>query len=85
MNKVVEKASVATRTVTEISEGKHDPAPRTRRKPTYTGRSGRVDHTVIDMRVWKKAMQIAKGNRQRLEVRTHDTVIVHNHTDWKSK
>jgi len=84
MNKRVAKvATVAQRTVTEISEGKHEPPKRTRRTPTNTGRSGKVKTTVVDTRVWKKAMQIAKGNRHRLEVKDHETIIVHNHADWK--
>jgi len=86
MNKRVQKrASVAPSTVEDIGSGKIVTPVKTkaRNTPRNTGKSSKVKHTVVDMRVWKKAMQIAKGNRHRLEVKSATEIIVHNHADWK--
>lgn len=80
---VQQKARVASRTVTEISQGKHKPRQTRHSSMSSHPASGRISHTRTDIRVWKVAMKIAKGNRQRLEVRAPDVIIVHNHTDWK--
>lgn len=80
---VQQKASVAPRTVTEISQGKHK--PRQTRRASMAGHpaSGRITHIRTDIRVWKVAMKLAKGDRHRLEVRQPDVVVVHNNNTWK--
>jgi hypothetical protein len=83
--RVVNAASVAPSTVEDIGKGKVKVpvARKVSRTPSKTGRSSKVTHTRIDKRVWATAMKIAKGNRHLLEVRDHETVVVHNRQDWR--
>lgn len=81
---VQKTASVAPTTVTEISQGKHQ--PRRTRKASMSAHpaSGQIRHIRTDIRVWKVAMELANGDRQRLEVREPDIIVVHNFK-WKDK
>jgi hypothetical protein len=83
LNKMRDKASVAPATVTAISKGE---VRRTRKKAGKPQNVASPVHIVKpDIRVWKMALRLAKGNRKRLEVVEPTTVIVHNHTNWKAR
>ena len=80
--RMTRQASVAPRTVTEISQGKHKPRQTRRSSMASHPAGGKVSHIRTDIRVWKRAMELANGDRQRLEVRAADTIVVHNNK-WK--
>lgn len=81
MKNMGKDASVAPGTVTDISKGKHlTVVAKTRQaaKRSHPAGTRRVVVIKPDPRVWKQAVQIAGGNVKRLEVRDHETVVVHN-------
>jgi hypothetical protein len=82
VNKLREKASVAPATVTKISRGERVTPRRKAGKPQNV--ASPVKASKPDVRVWKVALRLAKGNHKRLEVVEPTTVIVHNHTNWKA-
>lgn len=81
MKRMSRDASVAPATVTDISQGKHQRAVAKRAAAKRSHPAGTRGTKVIkpDPRVWRKAKSLAGGNVKRLEVRDHETVIVHNH------
>jgi hypothetical protein len=82
VNKLVARASVAPKTVTKVSKDEVKAQRNKRKRPTRS-RSGKVTSTVIHLAVWKRAMEIAKRDRARIEVIANDCVIVHNNREWK--
>ena len=73
-------ASVAPGTVTDISQGKHQRAVAKRAAAKRSHPAGTRGVKVIkpDPRVWARAKELAHGNIRRLEIRDHETVVVHN-------
>jgi hypothetical protein len=74
-------ASVAPTTVTDISRGKHQTGVAKTRQASKRAHPAGTRRVVVikpDQRVWKQAVQMAGGNVKRLEVRDHETVVVHN-------
>lgn len=72
-------ASIHPRTVTDLSKNRvktRKASPRTRSK------NGKVNHIKVDLRVWKKAVQLAGKEMTRIEVISATDVIVHN-PGWK--
>jgi hypothetical protein len=53
--------------------------PRTRRPGV---RAAAVDHIVVHPQVWAKAMSLAGGQAQRVQVLSATDVVVHNHP-WR--
>lgn len=76
MTSVRKSASVAPRTVTEVSMGKH--SKKTRKAPTKKTRKSPVVKVQVDKRVWKEALRLAGGDALRLQVVSKNEVIVKN-------
>ena len=68
------------RTVTEFSRGQHSKIVRPRRS---AAKNSGVVVLKVDPRVWKTALDLADGDRQRIEVVNENEVVVHNHPKKK--
>jgi hypothetical protein len=56
----------------------HEQHVKKRRGQAKVRKNGKVRHVKVDSRVWGAAMELAEGDRQRLEVKAPDEVVVLN-------
>lgn len=68
---------VHPKTVTDHSKKGAKVATKKKRRP-ITPKSSKVQSMTVYPPVWKKAMQLAKNDRSRIEVISETDVIVHN-------
>lgn len=71
-------ASMAPRTITEISKGRHEPDVRLPRRRGKGKPKVDVVTKNVDPRVWAEAKRLARGDCHRIEVVAPDNVIVWN-------
>lgn len=70
------------KTVEQAEKHVAEKPPRKRRKKAAAEPpkpSTRVSKVTVDPRVWKHAMGLARGDRERLVVESHESVLVKNH------
>lgn len=80
MTKLQSMASVHEHTVIHCEEHLAKP----RRRPRKPANRVQVNQLKVDPRIWKKALELSKGNPRRIEVLASDSVVVHNSPDWKT-
>lgn len=49
-----------------------------KRAPRSPSKSSRITATQVDLRVWRTALKLSKGDRSRIEVISSSEVVVHN-------
>lgn len=81
MKRISKDSSLHERTVQELAAGQLTPRPRR----AGERRSRTVTVTVqVDIRVWRKARELAEGDNSRIEVESETSVVVHKTASWRT-
>ena len=78
---VIETATVHPSTLTKLSTGDLDlPAEKTAPRRRL---NSAVDHRTMNTELWTTVMDLAEGDRSRIEVYSEVEAMVHNNSNWK--
>lgn len=98
---MVENTRVHTKTVTELSQGKHQ-GRKSRRVRKQAAGAPPIDHRLIDPRIWEEALRLSKERwdeiegraaqrramgklRALMEIKSTEEIIIHNGPTWKDR